>query len=124
MISPGMFKEFVLPPLQRQCAWLDHSMFHLDGPNCICHLDHLLTIEELDAVQWTPGAEQPGVGDPKWYDLYARVLEGGKSLQLLGVSPEEAQRILDAFGSHGIYLAVQVTSERETQDMIELRQAI
>lgn len=124
MISPGMFKEFVLPPLQRQCAWLDHSMFHLDGPNCICHLDHLLSIEPLDAVQWSPGAGQPGPGDPKWYGLYERVLNGGKSLQILGISPEEARRIFDRFGSRGIYLSVQVTSEREALDMMALRQTI
>ena len=28
MISPAMFREFVVPSLQAQCAWLDHSLFH------------------------------------------------------------------------------------------------
>lgn len=28
MISPDMFQEFVVPPLQRQCAWLGRSLFH------------------------------------------------------------------------------------------------
>ncbi len=77
MISPEMFAEFVVPALQRQCKWLDYSLFHLDGPDCTCHLDHLLNIEELDAVQWTPGAGQPWAGDAKWYDLYARILKAG-----------------------------------------------
>ena len=38
MISPSMFAEFVVAPLRRQCQWLDHSLFHLDGPSCICYV--------------------------------------------------------------------------------------
>jgi hypothetical protein len=117
MISPAMFERFVAPPLQRQCAWLDHSLFHLDGPHCICHLDHLLAIPELDAVQWTPGAGQPGAGDPQWYDLYRRILDGGKSVQILGASVREAKRILDTFGSDGVFLSVNVDSEAEAEEI-------
>lgn len=118
MISPDMFKEFVVPPLQRQCEWLDCSLFHLDGPSCICHLDHLLAIPALDAVQWTPGAGQPGAGNAKWYDLYERILGAGKSAQILGASVDEAKRILGAFGAKGVYLSVRVNSEAEADDIV------
>jgi hypothetical protein len=118
MISPDMFAEFVVPPLQRQCEWLDLSLFHLDGPSCIGHLDHLLAIPELDAVQWTPGAGQPGPGNDQWYSLYERILNAGKSVQILGTNVEEAHRILDTFGSKGVYLSVHVTSEKEADDLI------
>ncbi len=118
MISPEMFEEFVVPPLQRQCAWLDRSLFHLDGPSCICHLDHLLAIPELDAVQWTPGAGEPGAGDDKWFGLYERILNAGKSAQILGISVEEAKRILNTFGSKGVYLSVHVNSETEADDIM------
>jgi hypothetical protein len=118
MISPDMFGQFVVPALQRQCAWLDRSLFHLDGPSCICHLDHLLAIPELDAVQWTPGAGEPGAGNDKWYGLYERILRAGKAAQILGVSVEEARRLLDTFGGRGVYLSVHVGSEAEAEDMI------
>ena len=52
MISPEMFGEFVVPSLTEQVEWLDHSMYHLDGTQAICHLDHLLGIEALDAIEW------------------------------------------------------------------------
>jgi hypothetical protein len=120
MISPAMFAEFVVPPLQRQCAWLDHSLFHLDGPSCICHLDHLLAIPELDAVQWTPGAGQPGAGDAQWYDLYERILCANKSVQILGANVEEAKHILDTLGGKGVYLSVNVDSEAEAKEIIAL----
>lgn len=120
MISPAMFKEFVVPALTRQCTWLDHSLFHLDGPSCICHLDHLLGIEELDAVQWTPGAGEPGAGDPKWYDLYRRVLDAGKSVQILGTAPDEAKRIADRFGTAGVYISVEAPGEGVAENLIEV----
>jgi len=120
MISPDMFKEFVVPPLQRQCEWLDHSLFHLDGPSCICHLEHLLNIPALDAIQWTPGAGQPGPGDQQWYGLYEQVLNAGKSVQILGVKSDEAKQILSTFGAEGIYLSVHVESEAEAEDICAL----
>jgi hypothetical protein len=124
MISPAMFREFVIPPLRQQCAWLDHSLFHLDGPHCIGHLEHLLALEELDAVQWTPGAGQPGAGDPTWYELYTRILQAGKSVQILGASVAEAQRILDTFGPRGVFLSVDVTCADEAEGIIALAESL
>ena len=119
MISPDMFKQFVVPALSRQCAWLDNSLFHLDGPDCICHLPHLLEIEELDAVQWTPGSGQPGCLDPMWYELYKSVLDAGKSVQIMGAEMEEARRIFKLFGTKGIYMSVKVGSEAEANEIME-----
>ena len=35
MISPRMFRQFVVPALTEQCEWLDYSLFHLDGTQAI-----------------------------------------------------------------------------------------
>ena len=40
-----------MPALSEQCQWLDNSMFHLDGSQCIVHLDALLEIDALDAIE-------------------------------------------------------------------------
>jgi hypothetical protein len=74
----------------------------------------------LDAVQWTPRAGQPGAGDACWYDLYRRVLDAGKSVQVLGASLEEAKGMLDTFGSRGVYLSVSVDSKAEAKEIIGL----
>ncbi len=47
MISRDMFDEFVAPELRRQCARLDHALFHLDGTQAIQHLDTLLAIDHF-----------------------------------------------------------------------------
>jgi len=118
--GPDMFKKFVVPTLERQCDWLDHSLYHLDGTQCICHLDHLLAIESLDVVQWTPqaGIERPG--DPRWYDLYKKVLAGGKSLQVNPVTVPEAERLLDTIGGKGVYLAISAPDEKAVEAALTL----
>ncbi len=104
MFSPAMFARFVVPALKAQCAWLDFSMFHLDGHQCIPHLDHLLAIEELDAIEWTPDPTVPGGGSPEWYPMYKRILAAGKSVQIVNISVDEVIPLLDAVGGAGLYI--------------------
>ncbi len=104
MFSPDMFKQFVVPALSEQCEWLDYSMYHLDGTQCICHLDHLLQIDALDAIEWTPQAGIEGGGSPRWYDLYRRILAAGKSVQAVGVEADEVMPLLDAVGGKGMHI--------------------
>lgn len=85
------------------CAWKP-KMFHLDGHQCIPHLDLLLDIEPLDAVEWTPDPQVPGGGDPAWYPLYRKILAAGKSVQAIGVKPEEVEPLLDSVGGKGMYI--------------------
>ncbi len=61
-LSPRMFKRFVVPYLTEQCRWLDYSLYHLDGTTCLQHVDLLLGIDALDAIEWTPQAGLPGGG--------------------------------------------------------------
>lgn len=118
MISPSMFAEFVVPALTAQCEWLDYSMYHLDGTQALVHLDQVLAIEALDAVEWTPQAGRPQGGDPVWYDLYRRILAGGKSVQIIDVKPDEVLPLLDAIGTHGVYLMVTAPSEDEARALV------
>jgi hypothetical protein len=115
MISPPMFEEFVVPSLRRQCAGLDHSMFHLDGTQCIAHLDALLAIEELDAIEWTPQDGKAPGGSPEWYPMYRKILEAGKSVQVLGVEPDEVLPLLDAIGGRGVYVLTRFDSEADAE---------
>ena len=69
-----------MPSLRLQCQQLDFSLYHLDGPDAIRHLDALMEIEELNALQWTAGAGQPDGGNERWYAIYDKVRDAGKSL--------------------------------------------
>jgi hypothetical protein len=113
MISPDHFRRFVVPYIAEQCRWLDHSMYHLDGVQAIHHLEALLEIEELKAVQWTPGVGQPQGGDPAWFDLYRQVRAAGKSVMATWVQTDELAPLLDAVGPEGVHVLMDFTSPRD-----------
>ena len=113
MFSPKMFDRFVLPALTEQCDWLDYSMYHLDGTHCICHLDSLLKIESLDAIEWTPETGDPGWHE-RWHPLYKRILDAGKSLQIIGVPVDKMEYVLNAVGANGVYI---MTGFKDAEDI-------
>lgn len=120
MISPKMFKRFVVPALTAQCKWLDHSLYHLDGTEALVHLDALLEIEPLDAIEWTPQAGiEPG-GNRRWHELYRRILAAGKSVQIVNVELDEIVPLLDALGPKGVYILIQFKDEREAEQVARM----
>lgn len=120
MISEAMFADFVAPALEEQCEWLDYSMYHLDGTTAMQHLDALLDIEALDAIEWTPQAGKPGGGDPQWHDLYRRIKDGGKSVQAVGVKPEEVVPLLDEVGPEGLYISASAETPEKADALAEI----
>ncbi len=117
MLSPDAFREFVVPSLTEQCEWLDNSMFHLDGPECICHLDHLLNIDALDAVQWTAGVANPDAGQECYFDMYRKILDSGKGLQI-ATPPDRIETLLKTFGNNGLFLRASVDTPEQAREII------
>ena len=120
MISEDDFRRFVVPYIREQCRRIPYTLYHLDGVGALRHLPALLEIEELDAIQWTPGVGQPQGGDPQWYDLYRRILKGGKSVMACWVKPEELSPLLDAIGTEGIHLEMDFHNEQEVEQAMEI----
>ena len=118
MISPGMFEEFALPYLAEQCERLDYTVYHLDGVEAIKHLDLILSIPGLNALQWTPGANQPGLSDPRWLDIYRRARKAGKSLLLLGVDKKDAPRLVEELGPEGLLIGTSAGSQEEGEALL------
>jgi 5-methyltetrahydrofolate--homocysteine methyltransferase len=42
MLSPKLFRRFVLPDLRAQSAHMPYALYHLDGPNEILFIDDLI----------------------------------------------------------------------------------
>lgn len=119
MFSPDMYRRFVMPALSAQCDWLDHSLYHLDGTQAVIHLDALLEIPGLDAIEWTPQAGIEEGGHPRWYDMYRRILKAGKSVQVVGVSHDQVLPLLDAIGHEGVYILTTFTSEKDAEALMK-----
>ena len=120
MISPTHFARFVVPFITEQCRWLDHSMYHLDGVQAIIHLDALLEIEELDAVQWTPGVGQPQGGDPTWFEMYRKIRAANKSVMASLVEVDELEALLDAVGPQGRHVLMEFRAPSDIDRTLEI----
>lgn len=119
MLSPDLFAEFFVPYLATQVRRLDHTLFHLDGPDAVCHLDHLLDIEELNAIQWVPGAGNTPAGDEHWFPMYRKILDAGKGLQIT-VAAAHVEPVLRAIGGQGVHLLTGTETEREARELTAL----
>lgn len=125
VMSPKQFRGFVLPSLQEECSKLDFSLYHLDGPDAIKHVDAIMEIKNLHALQWTCGAGQPDGGCERWFPIYEKVRAAGKSLwiQIYDGGFDEwvksAERLCRTFGRDGLYLVFPIMEEDQAHRLIE-----
>jgi len=103
MISGAMFREVFLPGIVNECRFLDCSIYHLDGPNALRHLDDLLAIPELDALQWVCGAGNEGFA--RWVAVYKRAQAAHKGVWVT-CTVEEVPEVMAALDPRGVCLSV------------------
>ena len=120
MISVDDYRRFVQPFIREQCQKIDYTLYHLDGVGAMHHLDALLEIEELNAIQWTPGVGEPQGGSPKWYDLYKKILAHGKSVMACWVTLDELRPLLDNIGGEGVHIEMDFHNEREVEQALKI----
>ena len=120
MISVDDYCRFVQPFIRQQCQKIDYTLYHLDGVGAMHHLDALLEIKELNAIQWTPGVGEPQGGSPKWYDLYKKILAGGKSIMACWVTLDELRPLLDNIGGDGVHLEMDFHNELEVEQALRI----
>jgi len=116
MISKEQFDDLFLPGLAAECRFLDHSIYHLDGPGALRHLDSILSIEELDALQWVCGAGNEGFA--RWAWVYQRAKEAGKGV-VVSVHVGELDDVFRALRPEGCWLSVSgVTNPAEAEHVL------
>jgi len=110
MISQRMYEEFFLPGLIRECQYLDRSIYHLDGPGALRHLDSILAIPELDALQWVFGAGNEGF--ERWVWVYQKAQAAGKGIQVT-CTLEEVEQVMQVLSPRGLFLDVSNVPNRD-----------
>jgi hypothetical protein len=104
LVSADVAREFIRPGIVSEMAALERSIFHLDGVQALHHLDLVLGLPGLNAVQWVYGA---GHGPARnWIDIYRRCLSAGKAVQVLAEDAADALVVLEALGPAGVWLHV------------------
>ena len=120
MISKEMFDTFFLPGIIEECRALEASIYHLDGPGALHHLDSLLAIPELNAIQWIFGAGHGRASD--WLHVYQRCQAAGKGIQVYA-GLDELETLIGALRPEGVWLNVIGVDGRETADAVLRRVA-
>ena len=120
MLSVEDYRRFVQPFIRQQTERIDYTLYHLDGVGALHHLPALLEVEQLKAIQWTPGVGQPQGGDPKWYDLYRQILNAGKSVMACWVTLPQLRPLLDNIGGDGVHLEMDFHNEDEVEQALRI----
>lgn len=116
MISGEMFQEFVVPELVDEISYLDASIYHLDGPGALKHLDALLKIKELRGIQWVYGAGQPTAAN--WIPVLKKIQEAGKMIHV-DVTLQDLNILLDEIAPEGVMYNVYCSSEDEAKAVMK-----
>lgn len=104
MLSHEMARDLVMPCIEKELEPLDRSIFHLDGPQALRHLDLLLELPQLDAIQWVYGDGHGKASD--WIAVYQRCQRAGKAVQVLAKNAADAMTVFEALEPEGVWLDV------------------
>jgi hypothetical protein len=104
MMSPKQFNELVLPILQKHVQHMNHNIFHLDGKDVARHLDVILEIPEINAIQWVQGM---GEDEPimQWIGLIKKIQSAGKGV-IVDIKLEELQDFIGQLKPEGLFLCI------------------
>ena len=109
-MSPDNFRTCVLDSLKQACEPLDNVLYHLDGPDAIKHMDALMEVDGIKALQWTSGDAGTDGTLEDWDVIYDKARAAGKQLWVKVYSGDlkdwirNTDRIVKKYGSKGLFL--------------------
>ena len=117
LISPRLFREFALPVLEREVQGMTHNIFHVDGKGVARHLDAILSVPEVHAIQWVQG-----VGDDlpimQWVPLIKEIQARGMPV-IVDLSKEELEGFMAVMDPEGLFLWVATETEEEELELLK-----
>ena len=116
MISPEMFRRWVLPALEEEAKIVDHAFYHWDGPDALVHTEDLLASKGLFVFGYVPGA-----GNGSHYDhleLLQKVQKGGKAVQARG-TVEEIKAMHKKLDPTKVIYETHVGSKSEAEKLLD-----
>jgi hypothetical protein len=116
MVSPAVFNDVCLPDIARQAATVGRGVFHLDGPGATRHIDALLEVPSLDAIQFVPGSGAPSLRP--WLDMLRQIQDRGRSL-IIAALADEVLDLCDALRPEGLAFMVQGTPRDQMDQLYE-----
>jgi hypothetical protein len=117
LISPQSFKEYGLPILEREVETMTHNIFHVDGKGVARHLDSILSVPEVHAIQWVQG-----VGDDlpvmQWVPFIKEIQARGVPV-IVDLNRNELHDFMQEMDPEGLFLWVATESEEEELTLLK-----
>jgi len=115
-VSTEHFNEFCMPVIRREAELFRHNVFHMDGPGVARHIDSILTLPNLVAVQWVQGygRDKPIM---QWVPLIQKIQQAGKSV-VVDLELEELDEFMAAVDPTAIMLWVPA-EPKDQPDVLE-----
>jgi hypothetical protein len=121
MVGANDFERFVIPGLMREIDYLDASIYHLDGPGALRHLERILEIDKLGGVQWVYGDGLPTARF--WIDVLKKIQTAGKLIQIHCV-PGDIPDLCEALDCEGLNIVCHTKSPKDADDLISAAERI
>ena len=116
LISTDLFDEFCRPSLEFEAQMMDRTIFHMDGRGVANHIESILTIDNLQAVQWEQGL---GADTPimQWAGIIKLIQSQGRSV-IVYLTVDELESFMSEIKPEGIFLCISA-EESVQEDILE-----
>jgi hypothetical protein len=113
-VGPETFRDLFLPFIRKQTEFLDYSLYHLDGVDAFRHVDALLELPRLGAIQVIPGPKTPGA--LHFVSMLRKIQDSGKRV-FIDLMPDEVEPALKHLSARLLYIRVLQTTEDEARQL-------
>ena len=86
MISPAMFRRWVVPALEEEAAWVRNVCYHWDGVGALVHADDIVRLKGIYTLSFLPGA-----GNGRFIEfnhVHEKCQAAGKAVHVAGTVEE------------------------------------
>jgi hypothetical protein len=115
MTSTKDFCEYYLPSMRNEVRHMTHNIFHVDGKGMLRHLDLILSVPQIHAIQWVQG-----VGDDlsiqQWLPVIRKIQSAGKGV-VVDLQLNELEPFIAAMKPDGLYLCIPA-EEQDQPDIL------
>ena len=119
MISRGMFAEYIYPEIAAEIDWWEDTIFHLDGPQALQHLDVLLENPKLRGIQWVYGDGAGTASD--WIPVLQKIQNAGKLFQVHAY-PQDMKLLFENLRPEGAMYTLGCQTPDEVDAIVRMAQ--
>ncbi len=117
LISPEFYRKFGLPLLKEEVKNITHHVYHIDGKGVARHLDDILSVPEVNAVQWVQG-----MGDDypimQWVP-FIKELQARETPVIVDLATEDLEAFTSVMDPKGLFLWTAPESEAEELEILK-----